>query len=90
MVELKSFTIHFGSMINSLSPLAPTTDFIGCSLPSSEPSSGLAISMSLFVEDGEKADGLLSSLDSLGLYDLMGILPRNPPRHKQITGYLTH
>ena len=58
MVELKSFTVHFGSMINYLSPLAPITDIIDCSLPSSEPSSGLTIFISSFVEDGEEADGL--------------------------------
>ena len=62
MVDVKLCTVHYGSMMNSLNPSAPTTDLIGCSLPSSETSSGSAISISSFVEDKEEADRLLSSL----------------------------
>ena len=90
MVDLKLFTVHSGSMINSLSPSAPTTDFIGCSSPSSETSSSSAISISSFVKNEEEWTNSSLRLDSLGLCDLTGILSRNLPRHGQLIDYLTH
>ena len=61
VVEMKLFTVHSGSIMNSLSPLALMMDLNGCSSPLSEISIGSAISVSSFVEDEEEADVLLSS-----------------------------
>ena len=69
-MDLKSLTIHKGSMMNSLSPLGPMMDWIGGST-STRPSLetfGLSISKPLSLEEGEVVDELLSSLEMSGSF----------------------
>ena len=66
MVEMKSLIVHKGSIINSLSPLGPMTNWVGGSAPyspSAESPSDLSVSKSLSLVKGEVADGFLSSLE---------------------------
>ena len=66
MVEMKSFTIHKGSIINSLSPSVPRTDWVRGSAPirpSVESPFDLSMSKSSSLVEGEVVDGFLSSLE---------------------------
>ena len=66
IVEMKSLTVHKGSIINYLSPLGPMMDWVEGSAPtrpSVEAAFDPSVSKSLsFVED-VVADGFLSSLE---------------------------
>ena len=71
MVEMKSLTVHKGSIINSLSPSGPMTDWVGGSAPTRplvESPSDLSVSKSSSFVEGEVADEFLSSLEVLGSF----------------------
>ena len=71
MVEMKSLTIHKGSIINSLSPSGPMMDYVGGSAPS-KPSVESPYDLSVFKSsspmEGEVVDGFLSSLKVPGSF----------------------
>ena len=69
MVEMKSLIVHKGSIINSLSPSKPMTDWVGGSTPTIpliKSPSDLSMSKSSSLMEGEMVDGFLSSLEVLG------------------------
>ena len=66
IMDLKSLTVHKGSIMNSLSPSGLMTDWIGglaSSRSSLELPSGLSISKPSSLEEGEVVDGFLSPLE---------------------------
>ena len=71
LVEMKLLTIQKGSIMNSLSPSGPMTDWDGGSVPSSpsvESPSDLFASKSSSLMEGEVANGFLSSLEVPGSF----------------------
>ena len=71
MVEMKLFTIHKGSIINSLNPSGPMIDWVGGLAPirpSIESPFDLFVSKSSPLVEGEVADGFLSSLEVPGSF----------------------
>ena len=71
MVEMKSLTIHKGSIINFLSPSGPMTDWVAASAPTIplvESPSDLTMSKSLSLVEGEVVNRFLSSLEVFGLF----------------------